>query len=149
DVIQAEVGALEQVVFSEEHLNRNQKETILLVLAAANANTYCVALQTQVLSALGTSEDDIHQLTVGLNPESLSAADIVLYEEARKLSWPVSANEFSAERLRMAGFSAAQILEACATAALGNFFATLQFGIGCVPDFAPQRIFIPKDLYRS
>ena len=148
DVIQAEVGALEQVVFSEEHLNRTQKETILLVLAAANANTYCVALQTQVLSALGTSEDDIHQLTVGLNPESLSAADIVLYEEARKLSWPVSANEFSAERLRMAGFSAAQILEACATAALGNFFATLQFGIGCVPDFAPQRIFIPKDLYR-
>jgi RNA polymerase sigma-70 factor (ECF subfamily) len=148
DVIQAEVGALEQVIFSEEHLNRTQKEAILLVLAAANANTYCVALQTQVLSALGTPEDDIHQLTVGLNPESLSAADIVLYDEARKLSWPVSGNEFSTERLRSAGFSAAQMLEACATAALGNFFATLQFGIGCVPDFTPQRVFTSKDLYR-
>jgi RNA polymerase sigma-70 factor, ECF subfamily len=148
DAIEAEVHAFEQIVVGEEHLNRTQKETILLVLAVANANTYCVALQTQVLSSLGTPEDDIRQLTVSLKPASLPAADLVLYEEARKLSWPVSGNEFSAERLRSAGFSGAQMLEACATAALGNFFATLQFGIGCVPDFAPERLFTPKDLYR-
>jgi RNA polymerase sigma-70 factor, ECF subfamily len=148
DVIEAEVNTIEQIIVPEEHLSRTQKEAILLVLAAASANTYCVALQTQVLSALGTPEDEIRQLTVGSKPGSLPSADLVLYEEARKLSWPVSGNEFSADRLRSARFSFAQILEACATAALGNFFATLQFGIGCVPDFTPERVFTPKDLYR-
>ena len=148
DVIEAEVNAFEQIVVSEQHLSRTQKESILLVLAAANANTYCVALQTQVLAALGAPEDEIRQLTVDLRQASLSRSDLVLYEETKKLSWPISGNEFSAERLRSAGFSSAQILEACATAALGNFFSTLQFGIGCVPDFTPQRVFTSKDLYR-
>jgi len=148
DAIEAEVNAIEQIVVPEEHLGRTQKETIFLVLAAANANTYCVALQSRVLAALGIPEDDIRQLAVSLKPASLSAADLVLYEEARKLSWPVSGNEFLTERLRSAGFSTTQILEACATAALGNLFTTLQFGIGCVPDFTPQRVFTSKDLYR-
>jgi RNA polymerase sigma-70 factor, ECF subfamily len=148
EVIEAEVNAIEQIVVPEEHLSRTQKEAILLVLAAANANTYCAALQNQVLAALGIPEDDIRQLTVGLKPASVPVADLVLYEETQKLSWPISGNEFSADRLRCSGFSSAQVLEACATAALGNFFATLQFGIGCVPDFTPQRVFTSKDLYR-
>jgi RNA polymerase sigma-70 factor, ECF subfamily len=148
DAIEAEVHAFEQIVVGEDHLNRTQKETILLVLAAANANTYCVALQSQVLAALGIPEDDIRQLTANPRQASLSGSDLILYQEVKKLSWPVSGNEFSAERLRSAGFSAAQILEACATAALGNFFTTLQFGIECVPDFTPQRVFTSKDLYR-
>jgi RNA polymerase sigma-70 factor, ECF subfamily len=148
DVIEAEVNAIEQIVVPEEHLSRTQKEATLLVLAAANANAYCVALQTQILAALGTPEDEIRQLTVNLRQASLSSSDFVLYEETKKLSWPVSGNEFSADRLRSAAFSSAQIFEACATAALGNFFATLQFGTGCIPDFAPEHVFTPKDLYR-
>jgi RNA polymerase sigma-70 factor, ECF subfamily len=148
DAIDAEVHAFEQIIIPEEHLSRSQKEGILLVLAAANANTYCVALQTQVLAALGTPEDDIRELTANPRQGSLSSSDLLLYEETQKLSWPVSGNRFSADRLRSAGFSSAQVLEACATAALGNLFATLQFGIGCVPDFTPERVFTSKDLYR-
>ena len=148
DVIEAEVNAFEQIVVPEEHLSRTQKETILLLIAAANANTYCVALQSQVLAALGIPEDGIRQLTVDPGQASLSSSDLALYEETRKLSWPISGNGFSTERLLSAGFSSTQVLEACTTAALGNFFATLQFGTGCVPDFAPQRVFTSKDLYR-
>lgn len=148
DVIEAEVHAFEQIILPEEHLNRTQKEGILLVLAAANANTYCVALQSQILAALGTAEEDVRQLANNVGYAGLSTSDLALYEETKKLSWPVVGQEFSIARLRSAGFSSAQIMEACATAALGNFFATLQFGIGCVPDFAPERIFTAKDLYR-
>ena len=148
DVIDAEVSAFDQIVVREEHLSRTQKEGILLVLAAANANTYCVVLQSQVLAALGTREDDIRQLANDLRRASLSSSDLALYEETQKLSWPLPGHEFSVERLRSAGFSSTQILEACATAALGNFFNTLQFGIGCVPDFTPECVLTAKDLYR-
>lgn len=148
DVIEAEIHAFEQIVVPEEHLSRTQKEMILLVIAAANANTYCVALHNQVLAALGAPEDEIRELTLGLKQASLSTSDLVLCEEVQKLCWPISGNEFSADRLRSAGFSSAQIIEASATAALANFFATLQFGLGCPPDFTPDRVFTAKDLYR-
>ena len=148
DAIEAEVHAFEQIIVPDEHLTRTQKECILLVLAGANANTYHVALQSQVLASLGTSENDIEQLGLDFRHASLSSSDRALYEETEKLSWPSAGCSFSAERLRSAGFSSAQILEACATAALGNFFATLQFGLGCVPDFTPDRVSSAKDLYR-
>ena len=34
-------------------------------------------------------------------------------------------------------------------AGLTNFFNTLQFGLGPIPDFPPSRIFTAKDLYPS
>lgn len=148
DAIEAEVHAFEQIIVTDEYLSRTQKECILLVLAAANANTYCVALQSQILAALGTAEDDIRKIANDFRHAGLSDSDLVLYEETQKLSWPLAGYEFSAERLHKAGFSSAQVLEGCATAALGNFFATLQFGIGCVPDFTPERVLTAKDLYR-
>jgi len=148
DAIEAEVHAFEQIIVSDEYLSRTQKEGILLVFAAANANTYCVALQNQVLAALGTAENDIRQIANDFRHAGLSESDLALFEETQRLSWPMPGYEFSAERLRNAGFSSAQVLEACATAALGNFFATLQFGLGCVPDFTPERVFTAKDLYR-
>jgi len=148
DVIEAEVHAFEQIIVPDEHLSRVQKEGILLVLAAANANSYCVALQSQILAALGTGEDDIGQIANDFRHANLSRSDLTLYEETQKLSWPIEGREFSAERLRSAGFASAHVLEACATAAWGNFFSTLQFGIGCAPDFTPERVFSAKDLYR-
>ena len=148
DAIEAEVYAFEQVIVPDEYLSRTQKEGILLVLAAANANTYCVALQSQILAALGIEEDSIRQVATDFRHASLSPSDLALYEETQKLTWPIAGHEFSAERLRNAGFTSAQTLEACATAALASFFATVQFGLGCVPDFTPDRIFSAKDLYR-
>jgi len=147
-VIEAEVHAFEQIIVPDEYLSRTQKECLLLVLAAANANTYCVALQSQILAALGTAEDDLRQIANDFRRAGLSDSDLALYEETQKLSWPIAGSEFSAERLRNAGSSSEQVLEACATAALGNFFATLQFGLGCIPDFTPERILTAKDLYR-
>jgi RNA polymerase sigma-70 factor (ECF subfamily) len=148
EAIEVEVHAFEQIIVPDEHLSRTQKESILLILAAANANAYCVALQSQVLAALGVAEDDIRERTNDCRHSSVSSSDLALYEETQKLAWPVEGHEFSARRLLNAGFSSAQILEGCASAALGNFFATLQFGLGCVTDFTPGRIFFAKDLYR-
>jgi RNA polymerase sigma-70 factor (ECF subfamily) len=148
DAIEAEVHAFEQIIVPDECLSRTQKEGILLVLAAANANTYCVTLQSQILAALGTAEDTIRHLAIDLRHAAPSDPDLALYEETQKLSWPIAGSVFSPERLLSLGFSSAQVLEACAAAALGNFFSTLQFGLGCVPDFTPERTFFAKDLYR-
>jgi RNA polymerase sigma-70 factor (ECF subfamily) len=148
DAIEAEVYAFEQIIVPDGYLSRTQKEGIFLVLAAANANTYCVALQSQILAALGIEEDSIRQVAIDFRHASLSPSDLALYEETQKLTWPMAGHEFSAERLRNAGFTSAQTLEACATVALASFFATVQSGVGCVPDFNPDRILSAKDLYR-
>src|SRR5262249_23276792 len=94
DVIEAEVHAFEQIIVPDEHLSRIQKEGILLVLAAANANTYCVALQRQILAALGTAEDIIRQVAIDFRHAGLSESDLALYEETEKLSWPIPGYEF-------------------------------------------------------
>ena len=148
DAIEAQVQAFEQIIVPDDYLSRIQKEGILLVLAAANANTYCVALQSEILAALGIAEDSIRQIATSFREAGLSNSDLALYEETQKLSWSLAGHEFAGDRLRDGGFSSTQVLEACATAALGNFFATLQFGLGCVPDFTPDRVLTAKDLYR-
>jgi RNA polymerase sigma-70 factor, ECF subfamily len=144
---QAILGALELVLFPEEHLSRVQKESILLVISAANLNTYWVALQSQVLAILGVPLADVDQMIEDVEGSSIPSCDIALLAQARRLTLSAS-SKFDMEALRQQGFSGPQIVEAVATAALGNFLNTLQFGLGAVPDFAPQRTFTEKDLYR-
>jgi RNA polymerase sigma-70 factor, ECF subfamily len=144
---QAIIGLLEQVLFPEEHLSRVQKESILLVISAANLNTYCLALQVQLLAILGVPLADIDQMIEDVERSSIPSSDITLLTQARRLTLSASSN-FDMESLRQQGFTGPQIVEAVATAALGNFLNILQFGLGVVPDFALQRAFTEKDLYR-
>jgi RNA polymerase sigma-70 factor, ECF subfamily len=149
EIIEAGVQALERILFPEELLSRIQKENILLVVSAANLNTYCVTVHSQILAALGVPLEDSDQVVEDHRQASISAVDVALLDEVSKLTRS-SAREskFEPEQLRAHGFTEPQIVEAVATAALGNFLNTLQFGLGAVLDFPPRRIFTPKDLYR-
>ena len=150
EIVEAVVQALERILFPEELLSRVQKENILLVLSAANLNTYCVTVHSQILAALGLPLEDSDQVVEDHHQAAISQADMALLDEVSKLARPATAREskFEPEQLRAHGFTEPQIVEAVAMAALANFLNTLQFGLGAVPDFPPRRIFTPKDLYR-
>lgn len=149
DLVQAEVHALDCILFTEDVLSRIQKERILLVVSAANLNTYSVAVHRQTLSALGVPLEDCDQIADNHQAAPLSEADKALLAEVRKLSQPLGRTQgrFDREALRRHGFTEPQIIEAVAVSGLTNFLNTLQFGLGTVPDFPPRRVFTPKDLY--
>jgi RNA polymerase sigma-70 factor (ECF subfamily) len=151
DLVEAEVYAFERILFPEDFLSRVQKENILLVISAANLNTYFVAVHSQILSALGVPEEDSDQIIEDHNSASLSSADRALLGEVRKLACtgPRLEDGFDGALLRAQGFTEPQITEAVAMSALTNFLNTLQTGLGAVPDFSPRHVFTPKDLYPS
>ncbi len=150
DVVDAESQALAQILIPEDLLSRIVKEHIVLVISAANLNTYCVAVQSQILATLGVPLEDSDQIVEDHRCAATSPAEVALLDEVRKLaSWPGAQARFESTGLREHGFSEPQILEAIAMAAVTNFLNTLQAGLGPVPDFPPRRVFTRKDLYPS
>jgi RNA polymerase sigma-70 factor, ECF subfamily len=149
EVLDAEVRLLEAVLFAEGGLNRVQKECILLAVSAANLNTYCATLHSQVLSILGIPLEESDRIVKDHRTSALSAIDRVLLDETRKLaSLPGrSSQRFETERLCTQGFTELQVVEAVVVSGLANLLNTVQAGIGAVSDFPPRKVFGPKDLY--
>src|SRR6266849_1618003 len=148
DVLEAEAGVIRAVLLTEDLLSRVQKECILLVISAANLNTYCVAVHCEMLRALGVSVEDSDQIAMDHHQTDLSETDKALLDFALKLT--VQPSEFRLEDvdlLRHQGLSEERILEGVVMAALTNFLNTLQMGLGTTPDFTPKRVFASKDLY--
>ena len=149
ELVRAQVQALESIVFCEDHLSRIQKECILFAVSAKNLSTYGVALHGQVLAVLGTSAEDCEAILGDLATSSFTSPEKVLLQQVSRLAGPrhSGSSNFDPTELGGNGYSRPQVLEAVATASLGNFFNTLQFGLGVPPDFPPMRVFSEKDLY--
>ena len=149
ELLDAEVRLLESVLFTEGGLNRIQKECIVLAVSAANLNTYCATLHSQVLSILGIPLEESDRIVEDHRHSSISGTDRALLDETRKLaSLPGrSSQRFETERLCTQGFTELQIVEAVVVSGLANLLNTVQAGIGAVSDFPPRRVFGPKDLY--
>jgi RNA polymerase sigma-70 factor (ECF subfamily) len=142
DVVDAEAFAVGAVLLTDDVLSRVRKEFILLVISAANLNTYCVAVHCEMLRGLGLPEDVSDQIAVDHHHADLPDADKALLDAALKVARrsPGFARA-DVERLRTHGFTDHQILEAIVMASLTNFLNTLQVGLGTVPDFHPRRVF--------
>jgi len=151
ELLDAEVRLLESVLFREDRLNRVQKECVLLAISAANLNTYCATLHSQVLNILGIPLDESDRIIEDHRQSGISATDRTLLDETRKLaSLPGrSSQRFDADRLRAQGFTERQVVEAIVVSGLANFLNTLQAGVGATVDFPPRKVFGPKDLYPS
>jgi RNA polymerase sigma-70 factor (ECF subfamily) len=149
EFLDAEVQLLESVLFNEGGLSRIQKECILLAVSAANLNTYCATLHSQVLSILGIPLEESERIVEDHSCRGMSGADRALLDETRRLaSLPcLSSQPFESERLRTQGFTELQVVEAVVVSGLANLLNTVQAGIGGVSDFPPRRVFGPKDLY--
>jgi RNA polymerase sigma-70 factor (ECF subfamily) len=148
ELLEAEVQLLEAILFTEGELSRIQKECILLAVSAANLNTYCVTLHSQVLSILGIPLEESDRI-VEDHHSSMSGPDRALLDETRKLAiLPRRPSQcFETQRLCAQGFTKPQVVEAVEVSGLANFLNTVQAGIGAVSDFPPRRVFGPKDLY--
>jgi RNA polymerase sigma-70 factor (ECF subfamily) len=149
ELLDAEVRLLESVLFPEDGLNRVQKECVLLAISAANLNTYCTTLHSQVLNILGIPLEESDRIVEDHRQSGISGTDQALLDESRKLaSLPGrSSQRFETERLRTQSFTELQIVEAVVVSGLANFLNTLQAGVGATTDFPPRKVFGPKDLY--
>ena len=150
-IVKAEVEMLEAVLFPEDHLDRTQKEQVVLRLASLNSDSYLVTLHAQVLSLLGVAAEECDQVIDNLRCAALPQPDKILLEELGKLSlfFPRSAEFLNRERLKENSFTELQIVEGVVMAAFTNFLSSVQFGLGPVPEFPPRRTFDPKHLYLS
>jgi RNA polymerase sigma-70 factor (ECF subfamily) len=134
DVLEAESGVIRAVLLTEDLLTRVQKESILLVISAANLNTYCV------------SAEDSDQIAVDHHQAPLPEADKALLDFALKLAVrPAEFRRADMDPLVHHGFREEQILEAVVMTSLTTFLNTLQMGLGTTPDFAPRRTFQPVE----
>jgi RNA polymerase sigma-70 factor, ECF subfamily len=148
DVVEAEADAVGSILVPEDVLSRAQKECILLVVSAANLNSYCVAVHCNMLRGLGVSAEEGDQIAVDHHQSHVAEADKGLLDFALKLG--VRPGEFCREdidRLRGLGFTEEQTLECVAVTALNNFSNTLQMGLGVVPDFEARPVFRSKEMH--
>src|SRR5262249_16004146 len=146
DVVEAEANMVRTVLLTEAVLSRVQKEYILLVISAANLNTYCVAVHCEMLRALGVPPDESDQIAMDHRHAPLTPADKALLDFALKLATrPTECCQEDIDLLRKHGFTDEQILESAVMTGLTNFLNTLQVGLGTVPDFAPKRVFRPQE----
>ncbi len=142
DVVEAEAQVVGTILLTDDVLSRKQKEYILLVVSAANLNTYCVAVHCEMLRALGIPQEQSDQIAVDHHQADLSEADRALLDFALKLgNRPGMFGSEDIESLRRHGFADKQILEAVVMTALTDFLNTLQMGLGTTPDFTPRLIF--------
>jgi len=142
DIVQAEASLIDSVLLKQGALTRFQKECILLVVSAANSNTYSVALFGQTLEILGTSREQSERIAVDLQNSNCGEADKALLKAIKKLAeTPAAFSKEDIESLRGHGFTEEQILESILVAGLANFLNTVQIGLGAVPDFPPLVVF--------
>src|SRR5882762_6798079 len=140
-VIEAQ-AKLESAVRSQGGaISRVHKERILLSIAADRHDTYCVALESKILSLLGMSEGQIDDLLNDYHRADFPLADLALLQFCLKLSrYPPSMCSEDIEALRACGFEDKLILEAVVVTALAVYRCTLSVGLGPEPDFGPRKI---------
>ena len=142
DVVEAEAFTVGTVLLTDDILSRVRKEFILLVISAANLNTYCVAVHCEMLRNLGIPADASDQIAVDHRSADLGQADKALLDVALKVARrSPTFGQADLDGLRTHGFTDPQILEAVVMASLTNFLNTLQVGLGTVTDFHPRRVF--------
>ncbi|MGB8536539.1 MAG: peroxidase-related enzyme [Acidobacteriaceae bacterium] len=140
-VIEAQASLEGAVRLKEGAIPRIQKERILLSVASARNDTYCVNLDSKVLSSLGISECHIDDLLSDYRGAGLSAAEVAMLDFCLKLSrcTPSVAAE-DIESIRAYGFGDESIFEAVVTTALAVYRCTLSVGLAPEPSFGPRKL---------
>jgi RNA polymerase sigma-70 factor, ECF subfamily len=140
-VIEAQAILENAVSLREGAISRVQKERILLSVAADRQDTYCVAVDSKLLSSLGLSDGQIDNLLNDSSHADLSAADFASLQFCLKLSRHApSVCWQDIEALRTCGFGDESIFEAVVVTALAVYRCTLSLGLGPEPDFGPRKL---------
>lgn len=138
-VIQAESTLISAILFTDKVLARTQKECLLLMLAAAEGNSYWFTLHYQMLKLLGVTEQRLDRIVADYQRADLSRTTADLLTLVFTLGTKEALREASA-----GGLSDESVLEAILTAGLSRFLCTLATGMGTAPDFTPRSIPPPR-----
>ena len=134
-VIEAESVLISAILFTDKGLARTQKECILLVLAGAQQNAYCLSLHYQMLKLLGIAEQRLDRIITDYRQADLSPTTPALLTLVLGLGTKEAVQEASAR-----GLNDESILEAILLAGLSRFLCTLSTGVRAVPDFVSRPI---------
>ena len=74
-VIEAQARIAATVLLKDKALSRIQKEQIILMVAAARQDTYCVTAHRKILSSLGKSEAQLDRLLTDYRRAGFSEVD--------------------------------------------------------------------------
>ncbi len=139
DVVETETVLVGSILNREGALSRRQKECIMLVVSAANLNSYCVSAHSEMLRHLGFTDIDPDELAADHRSANVPETDKALLDFAETLTRrPDRISRDDIEALRRHGFSDQQILEAVQVTALSAFLNCLSAGLGAVPDAGPE-----------
>ena len=140
-VLEVEAELTNLLLVRKVALTAKQKQLILLLMAAARRNTYCVTLHWEALRAMGFSEERLGKVVTDHHEADLSQTEVALLDFCLKLSehaiW-ICGSDIDA--LRRKGLTDEQILEAQLVASYEKFACTLATGLGARPDFEPKMI---------
>ena len=141
-VIEAQ-GKLEHAIrLKEQAISRIQKERILLCIAADRKDTYCIAVESKVLSSLGETQRQIDNLLNDFHQADLASPDVAALQFCLKLARHApSVRPEDIQELRASGFDDRAIIEAIVLTALAAYRCTLSAGLGPEPDFRPIKPF--------
>lgn len=140
-VIEAQASLESAVRLKKGAIPRIQKERILLSVASSRNDTYCVTVDSKVLSSLGVSEGQIDELLNDYRGAGLSAAEVAMLDFCLKLSrCAPSVDSEDIDRLRTHGFEDESIIEAVATTGLAVYRCTLSVGLAPEPNFEPRKL---------
>ena len=140
-LIEAESRLESAVRLKEGAISRVQKERILLSVASARQDTYCVTVGSRVLASLGVSEGQIDELLHDYRRADLSAADVAMLDFCLKLGlYAPSVGSEDIGWLRSYGFEDESIIEAAVTTALAVYRCTLSVGLAPEPNFEPRKL---------
>ena len=140
-LIEAQAKLEGAVRFQEGAISRVQKERILFRIAVDRHDTYCVALDSKVLSSLGVTESQIDSLLSDYRNADLSATDLACLQFCLKLARHApSVSSEDIEALRTCGFNDEAIFEAVVATALAVYRCTLSVGLGPEPDFGGRKL---------
>src|SRR5260370_153673 len=143
-VIEAQTKLASAVYFGEGTISRTQKEQIILIVAAARRDIYCVTAHRKILSSLGKSEAQLDRLLTDYRRAGFSEADVALLDFSAKLSQHApSVHSGDIETLRWFVLDDESILEAVQVTALARFLCTLSAGLAPDPGLDAWKLSSP------
>ncbi len=134
-VIDAHLG-IGSTILEDNALGAALKEQVGLVVSGINSSSYCIAIHMELLNRLGVEKALGRKLAVHYPSAPVEEKVQALFRFGDKLTRrPADIEPTDIERLRLAGWSDAEIVEAVLTVAYFNFINRVSFGLGLVAEF--------------
>jgi uncharacterized peroxidase-related enzyme len=130
--ITAHMNLYLEIMFSKSELNRAEREMMAVVVSNCNKCNYCIKHHAEALNAYWKDLEKLYKLKTDFKSCKLSERELALCEFAQHLTlFPSNEpNNSSAEKLKLAGFSDAAILDAALVVSYFNFVNRMVLSLG-------------------